>query len=283
MTQKTLKLLAPAKLNLFLHITGRRADGYHQLQTLFQLLDYGDQMEFELADAGTISLHTTADSLPMPMDDNLIIQAARRLASQTGGKIAGARITINKQIPIGAGLGGGSSNAAITLLALNRLWQLGLGTELLCDIGLELGADVPVFIRGKSAWAEGIGEQLQSMDIANCWYLVVTPLCSVSTAKIFSHEQLTRNTPTIKMADFLEGWSRNDCEIVTRALYPQVGEAMDWLAKFGDTRMTGTGSSVFASFPDEGAADKVCQQLPSKLRGFVARGINSLEQSITEA
>ena len=267
--------MAPAKLNLFLHITGRRADGYHQLQTLFQLLDYGDQLQFEESEPGVISLHSNCRDLPI--DGNLIIQAAERLQAASGRADVGVRISLEKRLPIAAGLGGGSSNAAITLLALNTLWQLQLDVGELCEIGVELGADVPVFVRGKSAWGEGIGDQLQPVELAESWYLVITPDCSVSTAEIFCHEHLTRNSPTIKMADFLAGSTRNDCESVTRMLYPEVDQAIEWLAQFATASMTGTGSSVFAAFPDQESAHRILDKLPSSLRGFVARGINSIE------
>lgn len=281
MSDAVLRLLAPAKLNLFLHITGRRADGYHQLQTLFQLLDYGDLLEFELSAPGIISLHTECEELPI--DGNLIIEAANRLQAESGNDDTGVRISLQKRIPIGAGLGGGSADAALTLVALNELWQLHLGVEKLCEIGVTLGADVPVFIRGKSAWAEGIGDLLQPVELDESWYLVITPDCSVQTAEIFCHEQLTRNSPAIKMADFLAGRTRNDCESVTRKLYPEVDQAIEWLAQFAEARMTGTGSSVFGVFPDQESANETLEKLPPTLRGFVARGINSLEHGFNGA
>jgi 4-diphosphocytidyl-2-C-methyl-D-erythritol kinase len=279
MAASRLTLLAPAKLNLFLHITGRRADGYHELQTLFQLLDFGDTLGFEEARPGTLSLHLSEDSPinTIPMDCNLIMRAARSLLESAKRDDLGARISLHKQIPLGAGLGGGSSDAAITLLALNALWQLGLDIDQLSEIGLQLGADVPLFIGGNSAWAEGVGEQLQAVELADSWYLLISPDCAVSTAEIFSHENLTRNSPAIKMADFLAGRARNDCEAVTRMLYPEVDNALNWLSQFGDARMTGTGSSAFTSFPDEATANEVLAKLPTDLHGFVARGINSLD------
>ncbi|HIF74337.1 MAG TPA: 4-(cytidine 5'-diphospho)-2-C-methyl-D-erythritol kinase [Porticoccaceae bacterium] len=293
-------LLAPAKLNLFLHITGRRDDGYHQLQTLFQLLDFGDRITFEPTQSGVISLHCDyslidtensnsvsssgpVSSISMPMDNNLIMQAARRLQRLSGPNAEGVKITVKKKLPSGAGLGGGSSDAAATLIALKRIWKLDLSEKRLCEIGLELGADLPVFIQGKSAWAEGIGEQLQPVDIEESWYLVITPNCSVSTAEIFCHEHLTRNSPAIKMADFLAGRSRNDCESVTRELYPQVREALKWLSQFGEAKMTGTGSSIFALYVDEESARQSLKKLPEQFSGFVAKGINSLEHRFNEA
>ena len=286
----SLTLLAPAKLNLFLHITGRRADGYHQLQTLFQLLDYGDQMEFEGTEAGVISLHMTstehAKQNPdahqalnsLPNDQNLIVIAAKSLRQAANNPALGARITLHKRLPMGAGLGGGSANAAMTLLALNEIWQLKLDQNQLCELGIKLGADVPVFIRGRSAWAEGIGEQLSPVNLGDSWYLVISPECSVSTREIFSHEHLTRNTQAIKMADFLAGSARNDCEIVTRKLYPQVDEAINWLSQFAEARMTGTGSSIFARFESEDQAEAVLKELPESLTGFIAKGIDKLSQ-----
>lgn len=283
----TLRLLAPAKLNLFLHITGRRADGYHELQTFFQLLDYGDTLSFTLAAAGVVGLHS--DHANLPMDDNLILQAVYALRTQAeaaGLSVPGIDISLTKRIPMGAGLGGGSSDAATTLLALNQLWQLQLPIEQLCHVGLKLGADVPVFIQASSAWAEGVGEQLHPVQIPEFWYLVITPRCQVSTAEIFSHQQLTRDTPAIKMADFLasiaknplDDTSRNDCESVTRKLYPEVDEALNWLTQFAKARMTGTGASVFAMFKDQAEADQALRKLPTDFDGFVAKGINRLEQ-----
>ena len=287
MTGTPLTLLAPAKLNLFLHITGRRADGYHELQTLFQLLDYGDRLSFELAPAGVLGLH--CDDPELPMDHNLIIEAANRLrghAQSMNMTVPGVDIHLSKLIPSGAGLGGGSSNAASTLLALNRLWKLQLSQEKLSQIGLQLGADVPVFIGARSAWAEGIGELLQPVQIPPAWYLVVTPNCQVSTAEIFSHEQLTRDSSAIKMADFLAGLAQkglagdghNDCEPITRKLYPEVDQVLTWLAKFGPARMTGTGASAFTMFKDAAKASSAHAALPSRWQGFVARGLNSVEQ-----
>lgn len=277
--------LAPAKLNLFLHITGRRSDGYHELQTLFQLLDYGDSMQFSGLDAGILQLELVEESSlkSVPMDQNLIIRAAEALRQHVSRPDLGAKIQLCKRIPMGAGLGGGSSNAAITLLALNDLWGLDLTNRELCSIAVNLGADVPVFINGKTAWAEGIGEQLEPVELPENWYLVVSPDCAVPTAAIFCHEDLTRNTQAITIADFLGGGARNDCELVTRKLYPAVAETLDWLSDFGDARMTGTGSSVFTSFEDESSAREVLSKLPAQWQGFVAKGINSLEQNIDGA
>ena len=285
---ESIQLLAPAKLNLFLHITGRREDGYHQIQTVFQMLNYGDQMKFEMAPAGNISLHVEQhqdfhSAEAVPLHNNLVIQAADALAARLAeGSLSakgspGARITLQKRIPMGAGLGGGSSDAAITLVALNKLWSMNLGLDELCEIGGKLGADVPVFIRGKSAWGEGIGDQLQPLELGHCWYLVITPPCAVATSKIFSNEHLTRNSPAIKIAAFLAAGTRNDCESVTRKLYPEVDEALNWLGQITEARMTGTGSSIFARFAEKAEAEKVLSNLPTNLKGFVAEGIDSLE------
>ena len=281
MTKQSTQFLAPAKLNLFLHITGRRKDGYHELQTVFQLLNFGDRMAFEVSNDGILSLHlSSSESVKTgtPLENNLVTSAAQLLRLEAGNPLLGASISLQKRLPSGAGLGGGSSNAAICLAALNQLWELNLSTDELCKIGVKLGADVPVFIRGKSAWAEGIGERLSPVELGDSWYLVVSPKCSVSTVEVFCHEHLTRNSPAIKMSDFLEGSTRNDCESVTRKLYPEVDQAFEILAKFADFSMTGTGSSLFASFSSEAAAKKVLNALPDNLPGFVAKGIDSLEQ-----
>lgn len=278
----SLQYLAPAKLNLFLHITGRREDGYHRLQTYFQLLNHGDSLRFEPAENGSLSLRTAQGALDLPMDDNLILRAARLLQDRAPGPRPGASISLEKRLPMGAGLGGGSANAAVTLTALNKLWEVGLSVAELSELGLQLGADVPVFVAGNSAWGEGVGEELrvieQSRQLSDLWYLVITPHCAVSTAEIFSHEQLTRDSQAIKMADLLAGRIRNDCEAVTRMLYSEVDNALNWLGQFGPARMTGTGSSVFASFATQQQAQKVLDQKPEHLRGFVAQGICRLEQ-----
>lgn len=278
MTHRSLTLPAPAKLNLFLHITGRREDGYHLLQTVFQLLDYGDELSFHLRDDDRILLH--CDTPELATDDNLVLRAARLLCEHSDS-CQGVDIELIKRIPAGAGLGGGSSDAATTLIALNHLWQCGLSQEQLQSLGLSLGADVPVFVNGCSAWAEGVGEHLTPVDLPSIYYLVLTPACHVSTARIFSHQQLTRDTKAIKMAAFLAGQSRNDCELLVRQLYPEVDAAIQWLSQFAPARMTGTGSSVFASFDDEAAARAVLAKLPTdkhgplkNISGFVARAVN---------
>ena len=272
-----LSLLAPAKLNLFLHVTGRRADGYHELQTLFQLLDYGDSLRFEHRRKAGIALHIadTPEGRGLPVQDNLILRAAATLALETGCEL-GAGIELEKRIPVGGGLGGGSANAAVTLLALNELWGLRLSLDALCEIGARLGADVPVFIRGRSAWGEGVGEVLTPVELPEQKYLVVTPPCAVSTAVVFSDENLTRNATNIRIADFLAGSCRNDCEPVTRRLYPEVEQAFGWLGRFGEPRMSGTGASVFIALSEANAAGPILAELPAGWRGFAARGISRM-------
>jgi 4-diphosphocytidyl-2-C-methyl-D-erythritol kinase len=276
---------SPAKLNLFLHITGRRPDGYHTLQTVFQLLDYGDELQFSVRDDAQLDIQ--GDSFNIPLEQNLVIRAARSL-QQFSKTTYGADITLNKRLPLGGGVGGGSSNAATTLIALNQLWQLHLPLDSLATLGLSLGADIPVFVRGHSAWAEGVGEQLRPIELPERWYIVITPPCFVSTQEIFSHPELTRDTSAITISDFLEGYalrdesqkdrSRNDCETLVRKQYPEIARAIDWLNQFAPARLTGTGSSVFAAFASEQSARKVMTELrstfPSTWRGFVARGIN---------
>jgi 4-diphosphocytidyl-2-C-methyl-D-erythritol kinase len=265
----TLSILSPAKLNLFLHITGRRSsDGYHQLQTVFQLLDWGDELQFTPDHSGRITLET--DAAGIPLEENLIVRAARSL--QRGS--LGVRITQQKRIPTGAGLGGGSSNAATTLLALNHVWELRLARDELQTLGAQLGADVPVFVGAHSAWAEGIGEILTPLDLPQRWYLILVPDCHVSTAEIFSHRQLTRNSIPIKMATFFGGDSRNDCQELVRSLYPQVDKALKVLDNFGEARLTGTGACVFVSFATACDAEAAQAQLPGEWTSVVARGIN---------
>ena len=268
----SLTLLSPAKLNLFLHITGRRPDGYHNLQTLFQLLDYGDTLSFTTRTDGKIML---APELPgVSFEQNLIIKAVRALESYKPAN-AGVDIQLEKRLPMGGGIGGGSSNAATTLVALNHLWGCGLSKSQLQNIGLQLGADVPVFINAQTAWAEGVGEELQTIEMQPKWFLVIQPDCHVSTAEIFSHKDLTRDTSAIKVAAFLEQGGQNDCEALVRTLYPQVDNALIWLQKFDrNARMTGTGACVFASFESAEIAHKVQAQLPKYLPGFVAQGVN---------
>lgn len=268
-------LPAPAKLNLFLHVTGQRPDGYHTLQTVFQLLDYGDSLTFTPQDKPRIDFHCNQASLDSPR--NLVVQAAKLLWEETG-ITRGMDIHLEKRLPTGGGLGGGSSDAATTLLALNHLWECGLDEEALARLGLTLGADVPVFIKGHSAWAEGIGEILQPVDLPERWYLVLTPDCLVSTREVFNHPELTRHTPAIKIAAFPFQGSKNDCESLVRTLFPPVKRALDWLSGFAETRMTGTGASLFAAFETEAQARQVMklvpEQAPGDVTAFVARGVN---------
>jgi 4-diphosphocytidyl-2-C-methyl-D-erythritol kinase len=236
-------------------------------------------MTFAPNDSGLLSLSAhgpTANT--MPLDGNLILRAAELLRATCPGKTLGADILIDKRLPAGAGLGGGSSDAAATLVSLNQLWELGLTREQLGAIGVTLGADVPVFVRGHSAWAEGVGDQLTDIMLGQRIYLVATPNCAVSTAEIFGMPDLTRNTQAIKMPDFLAGRSRNDCEAVTRRLYPLVASTIDWLAQYASARMTGTGASVFAEFNDSDSAQAALQDLPDYCTGFVARGIDKIER-----
>ena len=267
----SITLPAPAKINLFLRITGRREDGYHNLQTLFQLLDYGDQLKITACKNPDIVLTSTMHNVPT--EENLIVRAARALQEVTNCTW-GCEIQLDKKLPMGAGLGGGSSNAATTLKALNLLWQCGLSEDQLADIGRQLGADVPVFIYGNSAFAEGIGDQLTPVDLPDDWYLVVTPNIKVSTEEIFSHPQLTRNSPPIKIRALLEAQYRNDCQPVVEALYPQVKQVLHWLQRFPNPLMTGTGASAFCRFDNELSARQAQAEVPQQWNAFVARGSN---------
>jgi len=264
-------LPAPAKLNLMLHILGRRADGYHELQTLFQFLDFGDELGFALRTDGEIHLHTPIDGVPH--DSNLIVRAARML-QQHANCTLGADIWLDKRLPMGGGIGGGSSDAATALLGLNHLWQLNYSEDQLASLGLSLGADVPVFVRGHAAFAEGVGEKLQPVTLSEPWFLVAIPQVLVSTAEIFSDPELTRDTPPIKVRSLLEGGGRNDCQPVVTKRYSEVRNALILLNKFVPTRLTGTGACVFGSFPNQDDADKVARQLPATLPSFIARGRN---------
>jgi len=268
----SLRLQCPAKLNLFLHITGRRDDGYHCLQTIFQIIDLCDTLTIDTTESTDLSFHCDEPSLND--DDNLVLRAAQALRKATGTNL-GARMHLEKHIPTGAGLGGGSSNAASALLGLNRLWHTQLSTAQLAQIGVSLGADVPLFVYGHSAWAEGIGEILTPMELPEKHFLVINPGCHVSTQEIFSHQQLTRNTTAIKMAAFLARHTRNDCENVVKSLYPAVDKALIWLNQFAQARMTGTGASIFATFDSAEEAQTLLRQVPQGMRGFVAKGLNS--------
>jgi len=265
---------APAKINLFLHILGRRLDGYHHLQTAFQFLDYGDTLRFVVRHDGQIKLYTDLD---FPPEKNLIWRAAHCLQQHTK-TTQGIDIYLEKQLPMESGLGGGSSNAATTLVVLNHLWQTHLAQDVLLALGKNLGADVPIFVQGQASWAEGIGEKLTTLAWPEDWYVVLIPPVRMSTAEIFAHPQLTRNTSPIKMADFLANAeeTRNDFESLVRSIHPLVGQALDWLSQysFAKARLTGSGSAVFARFTNQATAQQIFQQRPTIFGGFIAKGMN---------
>jgi len=266
-----LRLPAPAKLNLMLHITGRRADGYHLLQSVFQFIDLCDWLEFEpLADPADLRLSGTT---PVAAEDDILLATARLLQSRCHVS-QGVRIQIEKHIPIGGGLGGGSSDAATCLLALNHLWGLNLSLAQLAEIGLELGADVPVFVHGRAAWASGVGEVLQPLQIDEPIYVVIDPRIGVSTAQIFAAEELTRNSDPITIRAFLKGTGTNVCEPVVRKMYPPVAEALDWLRQFGVARMSGTGACVFVEVDSLQQAENVKSQIPKPWVGFITMAMN---------
>lgn len=262
---------APAKLNLFLHITGRRPDGYHELQSIFQFLDCCDYIHCEITDEPSIVRLTDVPGVPAESD--LIVRAAQALQKRIGGQ-QGVRLSIKKTLPMGGGIGGGSSDAATVLLALNYLWDAQCSVDELADLGLTLGADVPVFVRGHTAWAEGVGEQLTAVDVPEPWYVVLHPEVSISTAVIFNDSELTRDSDAITIRDFLAGAGRNDCEPVVRCHYPAVAEALDWLDQHGKGRLTGTGSCVFSAFDTQEQAERVSQLASAKWQTSVAKGMN---------
>ena len=270
-TQSINRWPAPAKLNLFLHITGRRADGLHQLQTLFQFLDYGDALDFELHDDGKITRPTGLQHVSET--DDLVVRAARLLQAHTRTD-RGAAIHVHKRLPEGGGLGGGSSDAATTLVALNCIWGTGLNQQELADLGLELGADVPLFISGQAAWAEGIGELLTPVELPESWFLVIQPACKILTRDMYQSPELTRNSAAITIAGFYAGTTRNDFEPLVRKRYPAVAEALDWLNRRVPARLTGSGACVFGTFEQESAARRTLDDLPMTWRGFIARGRN---------
>ncbi|SOB76504.1 4-diphosphocytidyl-2-C-methyl-D-erythritol kinase [Marinobacter sp. LV10R510-11A] len=282
----SITLPSPAKLNLFLHIVGQRPDGYHELQTLFQFLDYGDDITLTLTpDHPGVRLETPIPGVPD--EDNLIIKAALALAQKAPRDPPGVSIALKKRLPMGGGLGGGSSNAATTLLGLNHLWKLNLGLDELAEMGLALGADVPVFVRGHAAFGEGVGEKLTPAHPPEDWFLVLKPDCNINTGKIFSAQALTRDTPRINIAPAFEGDAsryRNDCENVVKTLYPEVSTSMEWLTQFGPARLTGTGACIFGRFPTESATRIIWESKPSGITGFVAKGVNvsPLHQKLTE-
>ncbi|MDP1708813.1 MAG: 4-(cytidine 5'-diphospho)-2-C-methyl-D-erythritol kinase [Gammaproteobacteria bacterium] len=275
---KTRAWPAPAKLNLFLHVTGRRPDGYHNLQTVFQFLNYGDDLHFGLRDDGVIrATHVLPD---IAEEHDLCVRAAQLLQAATNTR-QGVDIRLEKRIPLGGGLGGGSSDAAATLVALNHLWQTGLTMEALASLGLQLGADVPVFIHGVAAWAEGVGDKLVPVTLPEPWYVVVTPPCRISTAEIFNLPDLTRASPPLTMRDFRAEqlpMYRNDCEATVCRRYPEVADALARLSAYAPARMTGTGSSVFAAFALERQAQHALERLAlepqASWQGFVAQGRN---------
>lgn len=263
--------LAPAKLNLFVHVTGRREDGYHTLQTVFQFIDLCDRLRFSLRDDAAV---VRTGGLPeVAADDDLVVRAARALRDAAHLE-RGVAIDLRKAIPAGGGLGGGSSDAATTLVTLNRMWGIGWPVERLAALGLTLGADVPVFVHGHAAWAEGVGERLVPIELPEPWYLVVDPGVSVPTASIFQAPELTRDSPRLTIPDFVSGGGRNDFEPVVRARHPEVAAALDWLDGHGGGRLTGTGGCVFGTYATRAAAEAAYAALPDDWRGVVARGLN---------
>jgi 4-diphosphocytidyl-2-C-methyl-D-erythritol kinase len=260
---------APAKLNLFLHVVGRRDDGYHLLQTAYTFIDRCDYLSFVPRDDGVIERSEGPRSIAV--DDDLCVRAARLLQQKTGCR-HGASIALEKHLPWGAGLGGGSSDAATTLIALNRLWRLDLSRDELREIALELGADVPVFVFGCSAFAEGIGEKLHPLDVPKAWYVVLTPPVHAPTKDIFADAELTRDSIPIKMSDFSQAALRNDLEPVAKRRFPEIGHYLQWLGNYAPTRMSGSGSAVFAAFSEQSSAQKVLNALPETMQGFVAEG-----------
>ena len=261
---------APAKLNLMLRVHGRRADGYHLLQTVIRFVDHGDTLSFHVREDGLIT--RTNEIAGVPTGEDLTLRAARLLQRAAGTRL-GADIGIEKRLPIGGGLGGGSSDAATTLLALNHMWRAGLSRERLAELGLELGADVPVFVAGENALAEGIGERLTPLAVPSDWYLVLVPPVAVPTARIYSDSQLKRDSKPIKITAFSAGLAGNDLEPVVCREYPEVARHLDWLKQSAPAWVTGTGACVFAAFPTENAARQVLEQAPRGMRGFVARGL----------
>ena len=272
MITRTTHWPAPAKLNLFLYITGRRPDGYHELQTLFQFLDHGDTLTITANASNDIRLMPAIEGVAT--EDNLIYRAAD-LLRQTAGIQAGADIHIDKILPMGGGLGGGSSDAATTLVALNYLWQTQLSVDALAELGLRLGADVPVFVRGVSAFAEGVGEKLQPATPEEKWYLVVKPEVNIATVDIFTHPALKRDSEKRALNALMTGVYENDCEKIVRSLHPEVDKALSWLLEYAPSRLTGTGACVFAEFGTQQEANAILNTLPNWLQGFVAKGVNT--------
>jgi 4-diphosphocytidyl-2-C-methyl-D-erythritol kinase len=261
---------APAKLNLFLHIVGRRADGYHLLQTVFQFIDRCDYVTFTPRLDGQICRHKPIPGISAK--DDLTVKAAC-LLQKTCASNQGITIEIDKRLPMGGGLGGGSSDAATTLVALNYYWGTGLTVDELAQLGLQLGADVPVFVRGQNAWAEGIGEQLTPLILDETWFLVLTPVCSVATKDIFNDSKLTRNSQPITIGDFRRKKTSNDCAAVVYRRYPEVAAAAAWLSQYAKPCLTGTGACVFATFSDYHTAECIAAKIPNNLAGFIAQGL----------
>ena len=271
----TTNWLAPAKINLFLHVTGRRSDGYHTLQTLYQFIELNDVLQFSVREDNEIRLES--DFQEVAPEQNLVVRAARALQQQSGTR-AGTDIKLIKRIPTGGGLGGGSSDAATTLVALNEFWRLGLSIKELAEIGVTVSADVPVFVYGQAAWAEGIGDKLTPVAPVEPWYLVVNPNVQVSTAALFDAPELTRNTSPITIRDFMDGRSRNVFEPVVATRYPEVRAALEWLRrnhKGSRAKMSGTGACVFTAFETETAAKKLAEKLPKNMTGHVVKGRNA--------
>ena len=275
---------APAKLNLFLHVNGRRADGYHLLQTVFQLVDHGDTLHFDLRDDGVIWRSTDVPGVPEEQD--LIVRALRLLAAEFdrrhGRPPPGVDVAIDKRLPMGGGLGGGSSDAATALIAVNHLWQAGLDRDELMALGLPLGADIPFFIFGQNAFAEGVGEQMQPVATPDCWYVVIEPGVAVPTSSIFCSEDLTRDTKPVRITDFSRhlmieaghnGFGKNDLQPVATRLFPPVAEAVEWLEAFGDARMTGSGACVFCAFSSEPEAEAVLARVPRRWGAWKAKAL----------
>jgi 4-diphosphocytidyl-2-C-methyl-D-erythritol kinase len=263
---------APGKLNLFLHVVGRRPDGYHELQTAFQFIDLCDRLWFYERPAGVVERLGEVPGVG-PAED-LVVRAARLLAESARRTVPGVAIRLDKRLPVGGGTGGGSSDAATTLVALNQLWDLRLSADALAALGLRLGADVPVFVHGRAAWAEGVGERLQPWDFPEQPFLLVRPDVAVPTTEIFKAPELTRDSSITTIAGFLRTGGRNDCEPVVRRRYPKVAAALDWAGRFGPARLTGTGSCVFVPMTDEASARTALAELPQEWRGWVTRGLN---------
>jgi 4-diphosphocytidyl-2-C-methyl-D-erythritol kinase len=262
---------APAKLNLFLHVTGRRPDGYHELQTVFHLIDLCDTIAISVRADGRIE---RPDGPPgVDPEADLTVRAARALQVATGCRL-GATLRVRKRIPMGGGLGGGSSDAASVLLGLNELWGCRLPVDQLARLGLPLGADVPVFVRGSSAWGQGVGEDLQPLELPESWYVVIHPGVAVGTRDVFQSPELTRNSPIITIRAFFQSGGRNDCEPVVRARFPEVAEALDWLGRFAPARLTGTGSCIFAPCATAIDAERLAARVPDRWTSYVARGLN---------